>query len=117
MEPTRPGVASSRGPRTAGILLAGFLAANAFLLWSAGAWFHPFGPATVLVNPFVDKWLIVPLAIAAWAVQLPTFGLFDYLEELWEFGIVESIVIASLLSTALYTPVVLWIQIRRRKAR
>lgn len=102
--------------RTAAILFAYFVGANAFFFWSTQAWLDLFGPAPGLVNPIVDRWIIMPLAILAWLPQLPSYGLFDYLEKLRSFGLVDSLLTVSTMSTVLYTPVVRWL-LERRKAR
>jgi hypothetical protein len=101
----------------AALLFGVFVAANAFFLWSADAWFHFLGPPPGLVNPIVDKWIIMPLALLAWGPQFLSYGLFDYIEKLRHFDAAGSVVIVSLLSTVTYTPAILWAQARRRKRR
>ena len=115
MVATKASLKSSAG--TALFLFGVFAAANAFFVWSTDAWFEFLGPPPGLVNPLIDKWVIMPLALIAWVPQFVSYRVFDYIERLRHFEAIGSIVIVSLLSSVMYTPVVLWVRRRKRMAR
>ena len=101
-------------PRRFLTLFVIFVVANSFFAWSFDAWFHLWGKPLGLINPLFDEWIITPLAMAVFAPQILSYAAFDYLEKLRPFGLVESVLVLSLISTSTYAPLLHWIA-RRRK--
>jgi hypothetical protein len=103
--------------RLALALFAGFTVANAFFWWSFPAWFSLFGSPDGLITPFVDKWVITPVAMGVYVIQFPSYVVVSQ-TAWWDRGTSPPLVIlASLLSSALYTPLALWATrfLRRRR--
>jgi hypothetical protein len=82
-----------------------FALANLFLIWSFPAWWpspHTPGQRALFV-----------LALLTWIPQAISYAAFDVLEAIRPFTLLESHVTLTLLSTAIYAPLVLWYRQRR----
>lgn len=90
---------------------------NAFFDWSFPAWFGIFGPPEGLVTPGVDKWVITPLAMAVYFLQLPSYAILYNVRPFSLLRAPATVVVASLFSMAIYLPPVLWLRRRRLKHR
>jgi hypothetical protein len=90
---------------------------NAFFYWSFPAWFGIFGPPDGLVSPGVDKWVITPLAMAIYFLQLPSYAILYNVKPFSNLHAPATVVVASLFSMAIYLPPVLWLRGRRMRHR
>jgi hypothetical protein len=88
---------------------------NAFFDWSFPAWFGIFGPPDGLVSAGVDKWVITPLAMAIYFLQLPSYAILYNVKPFSNLDTPATIVVASLFSMAIYLPPVLWLRGRRMR--
>jgi hypothetical protein len=102
--------------RLALVVFVGCCTANAFFWWSVPAWLSLFGEPAGLVSPGVDRWLITPMAMAIYLLQYPSYWVARHSP--WEaHGPIWAGVIAeSLVSTALYAPILVAV-IRWRQKR
>jgi hypothetical protein len=61
--------------RTAAVVFGVLCLTNIFFDWSFPAWFGLIGPPEGLLSPSVDKWVITPLAMAAYVLQFPSYAI------------------------------------------
>jgi hypothetical protein len=100
-------------------LFAGFCVANSFFWWSSPAWLSFFdAPPRGLVNPVLDKWVIMPAAMCVSFVQYPIFAALSQTSVWASAHTWPNILITSFLSAVLYSPLIMWLTrwARRRAA-
>jgi hypothetical protein len=98
----------SRAVRVALAVFVVSAVANVFFWWSFPAWFSLWGPPDGLVSPVVDRWIVTPAAMVVYALQYPSYRIAER-SRWWAHGPIAPLVgLASVVTTALYAPVIVW---------